>query len=184
MRPTAVLLVALVAIAACSDRQSGTDDVQIAADTQLASTQPRTAGPLPPVTGADAASVMDATEYEITQENLAKFIRASEALSFLRARDAGVRAMLEQTGTTQESATEPLLERLEEHPQIAPAIAEAGMSVRDYYVMAIALANAQRHAAAPEAAPPTPVGRKNAEFVAANRAQLAKLQTWGAAIAR
>jgi hypothetical protein len=180
-----LLLTAALAGAACGDGDIAADSARMAADTFRAAAAPPTAGPLPPVaTAADAGLVMDATEFRITDQNYQQFVRASEALSYLRARDMNVRSMLDQAGTTADSTTGSILERLERHPQIAQAINDAGMSVRDYYVMAIALHSAQRHAANPEGAPPASVGRANAEWASRNRSQLARLQTWGAAVAR
>lgn len=181
----AALVMSVAFLAACqTEKEAAEDSAAMAADTALAPSAPTPAGPLPPVTGADAGLVMDATEFGITDERFRQFVQASEALAFLRARDVQVRSMLEETGTTPDTAAGSLLERLENHPQVRQAIASAGMTVRDYYVMAIAVAAAQRHAANPESAPPTPVGRKNAEWAQKNQSQLAKLQTWGTAVAQ
>lgn len=176
---------ALILVAACGDRKDiAQDSARIAADTAPVTATTPAAGPLGTVAPADGDLMMDALEFGITDQNFATFVKASEALSFLRARDMNVRSMLEQTGTTADTSTRSLVERLEKHPQISQAINNAGMTVKDYYVMAIAIANAQRHAASPETAPPTPAGKANAEWVAKNRSQLGKLQTWGAAVAR
>lgn len=181
----AALLTAAILVAGCQTKKEAAEDsAAMAADTGLPAAAPATAGPLPAVTGADAGLVMDASEFPINDENFQRFVRASEALSYLRARDMNVRAMLEQAGTTPDSAAGSLLERLEKHPQVSQAIGSAGMTVRDYYVMSIAVASAQRHAADPAGAPPTPVGRKNAEWAQKNHGQLAKLQTWGTAVAQ
>ena len=183
--PLALTLTATLALVTACDRGAiAEDSARMAADTAPVSTAPTPAGPLGTVTAADSDLMMDALAFQITDQSFATFVRASEALSFLRARDMNVRSMLEQAGTTADTSTNSLLERLERHPQVSQAIANAGMTVKDYYVMAIALANAQRHAANPETAQPTPAGKANAEWVARNRAQLAKLQTWGAAVAR
>ena len=182
--PALKLTAALVLAAACDRGAIAEDSARMAADTVPVTTSTTPAGPLGTVTAADSDLMMDALDFRITDQSFATFVRASEALSFLRARDMNVRSMLEQAGTTADTTTRSLLERLERHPQVSQAIATAGMTVKDYYVMAIALANAQRHAANPETAQPTPAGKANAEWVARNRAQLAKLQTWGAAVAR
>lgn len=182
--PVAVFTVAL-ALSACGDSdQAAQDSARFATDTMPATTSTAPVGPIPSLPAADGDLMRDALEFQITDENFAKFVRASEALSFLRSRDMNVRSMLEQAGTSADTTTGSLLERLESHPQVSQAIANAGMTVRDYYVMAIALANARRHAANPEGAPPTPVGTANAEWLAKNQGQLARLQTWGAAVAQ
>lgn len=176
---------ALVVLAACGDKgEIAQDSARMAADTMPVVATAPAAGPLGAVPPADSDLSMDALEFQITDQSFATFVKASEALSFLRARDMNVRSMLAQTGTTADTSTQSLVDRLEKHPQISQAIANAGMTVKDYYVMAIAIANAQRHAASPETAPPTPAGKANAEWVARNRSQLGKLQTWGAAVAR
>ena len=178
------LTVALAALTACDDGAIARDSARLAADTMPVTTSTTPAGPLGTVPAADGDRMMDALDFRITDQNFATFAKASEALSFLRARDMNVRSMLEQAGGAPDTASASLLDRLEQHPQVSQAITNAGMSVKDYYVMAIALANAQRHAANPAGAPSTPVGKSNAEWVAKNQAQLAKLQTWGAAVAK
>ena len=57
--------------------------------------------------------------------------------------------------------------------------AAVGMKVRDYLVMAVAIASAQRFAANPAEAPPTAVSRDNAEYARTNRARLGQLRVWG-----
>lgn len=178
------LAAVLIASSACDQGKIEDESARMAADTGLTPSAPPTAGPLPAPGAQDADLVMTATEYEITDENFDRFVRASEALSFLRARDAQVRSLLEQAGSASDTSANSLLDRLEDHPQVSQAITSSGMSVRDYYVMAIALASAQRHSANPETAPPTPTGRKNAEWVQRNQSRLARLQTWGTAVAR
>ena len=180
---TLIVTAALAGLAGCDRGEIAEDSARLAADTvPVSATTP--AGPLPAVAAADGDLMRDALDFRITDENFALFSRASEALSFLRARDMNVRSMLEQAGTTADTSTRSLLGRLEQHPQVSQAITNAGMRVKDYYVMAIALANAQRHAANPAGAPPTPVGQANAEWVAQHTSEVAKLQTWGAAVAK
>lgn len=171
---------ALLLATACED--DGTNREQAAADTLPVASEVTPAANLPPVPAADGEVVRDAVEYEITDEKFDAFAKASESLAYLRARDASVRSLLEQPGTDSTNAS--VLERLEQHPQVSTAINSAGISVRDYYTMAVALAAAQRFMNNPEAAPPTPVGRKNAEWAQRNKGELAKLRTWGAAVAQ
>lgn len=182
--PALALTAALAALGACDSGAIAEDSARLAADTTFIASTTTPAGPLPAVPPQDSDLMMDALEFRITDENFARFVRASEALSYLRARDMNVRSMLEQAGTAADTTAYSLLDRLEQHPQVSQAITNAGMTVKEYYVMAIAIANARRHAANPEGAPPTPTGRENAEWVARNQSQLAKLQTWGAAVAQ
>ncbi len=182
--PVAAVTVAL-ALSACSDgKQAAADSARFATDTVPITTTTAPVGPIPTVPAADGDLMRDALQYEITDQQFANFVRASEALAFLRSRDMNVRSMLEQAGTAADTTTGSLLQRLENHPQVSLAINNAGISVRDYYVMAITLANARRHAGNPEGSPPTRVGRTNAEWYARNQAQLTRLQTWGAAQAQ
>lgn len=186
LRAAAVLKFAAVLafVVGCDKGKIAEDSARMAADTLPVTAAAVPAGPLGAVPPADGDLMMDALEFQIMDESFARFVRASEALSYLRARDMNVRSMLEQAGTTADSTTNSLLERLQQHPQVSQAIINAGMSVKDYYVMAIAVANAQRHAANPDLAPSTPAGKANAEWVARNKSQLAKLQTWGSAVAQ
>jgi hypothetical protein len=55
------------------------------------------------------------------------------------------------------------------------AIEDGGLSVRDYFVMSIAIAAAARFVDDPAAAPATPATRANAEFLRAHRADLDRL---------
>jgi hypothetical protein len=50
------------------------------------------------------------------------------------------------------------------------------MSAKDYFVAAIAVAQAERFMGDPKAAPPTPTLRDNAEFLRAHQAELAELR--------
>lgn len=174
----------MLALPACGDSEkAAADSARFATDTMQITTTTAPVGPITAVPAADGDLMRDAMEYRITDEQFASFAKASEALAFLRSRDMNVRSMLEQAGTSADTTTRSLLERLENHPQVSQAITNAGISVRDYYVMAIALANARRHAGNPEGSPPTPAGRTNAEWLAKNQSRLARLQTWGAAVA-
>jgi hypothetical protein len=59
---------------------------------------------------------------------------------------------------------------------VSAAINGAGISVKDYYVESIAIAAAERFLGNPDVAPPTPAMTKNAEFLRAHTADLAKLR--------
>lgn len=134
-------------------------------------------GPLVQVTKTDSRSVRDATGFLITDENLAKFVQASESLAVLRARDPEVRKLsdqnLSEAGSTEADAG---LKLLESNTTVSNAITASGLSVRDYFVMAIALASAARFIDDPTAAPPTPSSEKNANFLRQHTADLARLR--------
>jgi len=148
-------------------------------DTTRATTTVTPAAPAPQPTAEDARVVRDALSFKLTQDNLNKFMKAGSALAFLRARDPQVRAALEQMGGTRASGDDAALERLEGNPQIREAINDAGISVRDYYTMSIAIASAQRFIDNPNAAPPTPTLSDNAKFLRDNKEHLAHLRVWG-----
>jgi hypothetical protein len=106
-------------------------------------------------------------------------MKAGSSLAFLRARDPQVRAFLEQMGGTRAKNDDASLERLEGNAQVSKAIIDAGISVRDYYTMSIAIASAQRFIDNPSAAPPTPTLSDNAKFLRDHREHLAHLRVWG-----
>ncbi len=148
-------------------------------DTTRATTAVTPAAPAPQPTAEDAKVVRDALEFKLTGDNLNKFMKAGSSLAFLRARDPQVRVVLEQMGGTAASGDDAALERLEQNPQIRQAISDAGLSVRDYYTMSIAIASAQRFVDNPSAAPPTPTLSDNAKFLRDHRQHLAHLRVWG-----
>ena len=149
------------------------------ADTAQATTALTPAGPAPQPTAEDAAVVRDALEFRLTEDNLNKFIKAGNSLAFLRARDAQIRGYLESIGGSRAKHDDSALERLERHAQISKAINDAGLSVRDYYTMALAIASAQRFIDNPASAPPTPTLSENAKFLRDHRQHLAHLRIWG-----
>jgi hypothetical protein len=67
--------------------------------------------------------------------------------------------------------------RLEDNASINNEIASTGMSAKDYFVAAIAVAQAERFMADPKAAPPTPTLPSNAEFLRQHQAELTALRT-------
>jgi hypothetical protein len=148
-------------------------------DTTRATTTLTPAAPAPQPTVEDAKVVRDALEFKLTEDNLNKFIKAGGSLAFLRARDPQVRVVLEQASGTRASGDDAALERLERNPQISKAISDAGLSVRDYYTMSIAIASAQRFVDNPSAAPPTPSLSDNAKFLRDHKEHLAHLRVWG-----
>jgi hypothetical protein len=150
----------------------------VARDTALAATAAATpaAGPAAQVTKTDTRSVVDAGSYRLTADNFARYMRASDALLRLEQRDPRARAFLEQNVTGAGSAdADAGLRRLESQPAVRRTIEGAGLSVRDYFVMSIAIASAARFVDNPGAAPATPATRENAEFLRAHRAELDRL---------
>jgi len=191
------IVVAVLALASACDRKSGegrdTGDTAAANagattaavtpnDTSRVSSVVPTAGPAPAPSADDPEIVRRAMEFRLTDENVSQFVKASEALALVRARDPQARTLIE----TQKRSENPAegrrggtLEALEGNAAISGAIAGAGMKVRDYLVMAVAIASAQRFAANPAEAPPTAVSRDNAEYARTNRSRLAQLRAWG-----
>jgi hypothetical protein len=196
-------VLALAGALACGRSDGNTADSSggsLAAQRMAADTMPETAAP--PVAGFalitpnDARSVRDAMEYKLTNENFARFIRASDSLAALRARDTSVRALFAQRGAggtagdtaaaaggaagggagAQRGDQAAGLERLERNPAVSAAITGTGMSVRDYVVAAIAIGQAERFMNNPGLAPPTPALPANAEFLRAHQQELAALR--------
>jgi hypothetical protein len=168
--------VALVSTASClrdksHDRAAaGTVDTA----TPAASAITPATGPGVQVTRTDAESVRLATQYKLTKENFAKFLAAAESISVLATRDSSVRNHLRQpiagVGANELDAG---LKWLEFNPAVSNSITVNGLSPRDYFVMAIAIASAEQ--TKPSAAPPTPVARANAEFLRSRTADVARL---------
>jgi len=136
-----------------------------------------TAGGAAQVTASDGKSVNRATEYRLTDQNFSQFVKASDSLAALRKTDSTVAQTLgEQISDagngTQVSATDAGIKHLESNPVVNNAIISTGMSVPDYFVASIAIAQAARFLDNPKAAPPTPALGKNIEFLQAHRAEL------------
>src|SRR3954468_4721917 len=132
------------------------------------------------LTATDTKSVYNAGKYKLTNENFRQFIVATDSVLALRSRDPQVRDFLDKNITDAGNGTESEgwdagRKRLEQHPTIAAAIEGTGMSVKDYFVAAIAIAQAERFMGNPSAAPSTAVGRINAEFLNAHKSELAAL---------
>jgi hypothetical protein len=178
-----IAAVGLVGLAACGgDDERRLDSAAGTAvmDTTRASARGPTAGPAPAPSADDPDVVRQSLELELTDENIGKFVRASESLALVRARDPNARARLERFNSTDASAgNDGTLESLERDSVIAGVLSSAGLSVRDYMALSIAIASAQRFADRPQDAPPTGSARENAEVVRRNRAALAKLRVWG-----
>jgi hypothetical protein len=161
------------------DAERAADSAAGTTDTTQATSALTPAAPAPQPTAEDAKVVRDALAFKLTEDNLNKFMKAGNSLAFLRARDPQLRGYLESIGGSREKNDDAALERLEGHAQISKAITDAGLSVRDYYTMALAIASAQRFVDNPNAAPPTPTLGDNARFLRDHRQHLAHLKVWG-----
>lgn len=133
-------------------------------------------GPGIQVTSTDQHEVARSMDLKLTNDNWSKFMRAADSVSALRARDAEVRQYLDQqiVGAREDDAGRKWLEA---NPKVSAAITAAGLSVKDYYRLGLAIASAKRFANDPSAAPPTPAGKENAEFIRAHAADLARLES-------
>lgn len=134
-------------------------------------------GPLIYVTKTDDRSVHDATQLQLTEQRLRQFMAAAESLNALRGRDARVQ-QLEQTNLQGAGSTDldAGLKMLESDTGIVRAVQSAGLSVRDYYVTGITIANAMHYAPDPKAAPPTPSAEANAKLLRAHQDDLQRIE--------
>jgi hypothetical protein len=152
-----------------------------AMDTGMSNSATPVAGGTAQVTATDAKSVEHATEYKLTETNFRRFIAASDSLAALRARDPQVRALFDKqvndAGVDVRVTTNNAgRKRLEENPAVSRAITSTGMSVKDYFVASIAVAQAERFMNDPKAAPPTPALPANAEFLKRHQGELNALR--------
>jgi hypothetical protein len=181
------LLTAALGAAACgrSDRVADSSNGGVAPEavdsTTLLGATPA-AGGAAQVTPTDAKSVRLATEYKLTEENFRGFVQASDSLAVLRKRDPQARALLDQEisdngSGTRVSGTDAGAKHLESNVAVNNAITASGLSVPDYFVASIAIAQAERFMGNPKAAPPTPTLSANAKFLDAHRAQLAAMRS-------
>jgi hypothetical protein len=175
------LLAACARSEGTTDSAGGTAAQRAALDTAQPLGATPAAGGIAKVTPTDAGTVRRATEFRLTEDNFRRFVQASESLSVLRARDPQVRAYLEQEindagAGTRVSTTNAGRKYLELNPAVNDAIVAAGLSARDYFVAAVAIAQAERFMGNPKAAPPTPVLGPNAEFLNAHKAELDRLR--------
>jgi hypothetical protein len=185
-----VLLAAGVVITGCGRSDRSTADsaggnvvAQMArtADTGNPSSVTPAAGEAK-VTATDARSVRKAEEYKLTNDNFRHFIQASDSLDALRRRDPQARAFLDKNITdagngTRVTTNDAGVKHLEADSTISNAINSAGISVPDYFVAGIAIAQAERFMSNPKAAPPTPALSANAAFLNAHSAELKALRT-------
>ena len=184
-RSLASLLVATVVLAGCGNGDTPKGAKEVAAVAATADTgNPLGATPAAgdvAVTPADAKSVTTATEYKLTDDNFGKFLAATDSLSALRKRDPQAAAYLDRMVSDNGSGTQVSRNNagrvsMEDNPAVSNAIASAGLSVKDYFVEAIAIAQAERFMGDPKAAPPTPTLGPNAAFLNAHKAQLDHLR--------
>jgi hypothetical protein len=138
---------------------------------------PAAVGPAAQVTRTDAKSVSRATQFELTSDNFSKFLAAADSIVALEARDPSVRAYLAQNLTDAGSTdADAGLRWLQANASVTNAINRAGLPVQDYFVEAIAIADADRFIGNPGAAPPTPALSKNAEFLRSHQADVERLR--------
>ena len=188
-RRSAAALVLSAALVACSRSENSTTDTAAgnvaaagaAIDTGMSNAATPVAGGTAQITPTDAKSVEHATEYKLTEENFRQFIAASDSLVALRRRDPAVRAMFDKQVSdagvnTTTSTMNAGRKRLEDNAAINNAISSTGMSAKDYFVAAIAVAQAERFMSNPKAAPPTPALPANAEFLQKHQGELTALR--------
>lgn len=182
IRGAVVAVTACAVLGACSRGSAKAEKQRIASgdvDSAALYTTNATpaAGPGVQVTRTDAKSVTRATEYELTNDNFAKFMAAADSVSALESRDSMVRTYLAKNITDGGSTdTDAGLKYLEANAQVNNAIASAGISTKDYFVASIAIAAAQRFMQNPKDAPPTPTLSKNAAFLRSHQLELDRLQ--------
>ena len=192
---TAVVSAAAIMGAACGRGQNRTTDsaalsdsaahasassgsVAPASDTTHGAISANTAaiGPGIQVTTTDEHNVSRSFDLKLTNDDWAKFLKAADSVAALHARDPQVRQHLDQqiVGAKTDDAGEKWLES---DPKVAAAITSAGLTVKDYYRLGIVTATAARFMDNQNAAPPTPAGKQNAEFLKAHQADLEHLRS-------
>jgi hypothetical protein len=178
-RAVACAMAGSAVLAACSGKAPSLQNAAGSLDTAALRTNgaPAAAGPAVQVTRTDAKSVSRATQFELTTENFARFLAAADSIVALEARNRAVRAYLGKNITdTASPDADAGLKWLEANAAVSRAISSAGISVKDYFVESIAIADADRFIANPGAAPPTPALGKNAEFLRSHEADVERLK--------
>jgi hypothetical protein len=180
-----LVLASAALIGACgrdrsSDTQAAAGTVDATADTAALRTSGATpaTGPGIHVTRTDGKSVTRAMRYELTPDNFSHFLAAADSVVAVASRDSSARVAL-QTNLTDAGSSDNDAGRkwLEAIAPVNAAINQAGLSVKDYFVVGIAIAAAERFITDPKAAPPTPSLTRNAEFLRSHTADLEKLHT-------
>jgi len=167
---------AFVAAGACPSKRAanGTVDTTVLETSFAVDAE----GPGVHVTRTDAKSVDKSTEYKLTEENFKAFVAAADSLNALANRDSVARNYLASDLTDAGAkTTDAGLNWLESNAPVNNAINSAGISTRDYFVQGIAIASAERFVKDPNAAPPTPTAKSNAEFLRGHQAELTHLQS-------
>jgi hypothetical protein len=171
-----VAALALATFAACSGKEAREQTAAASLDTVTTSATPAV-GPGVHVTRTDAASVRHAMEYELTPQNFSAFLAAADSLAALAGRDSAARTHLNaDLSDAAASDADAGLRWLEADSVVNRAINSAGISVKDYFVESVAIAQAERFVGNPKAAPPTPALTKNAEFLQSRAADLERLR--------
>ena len=136
-----------------------------------------TGGPGVHVTRTDGRSVIEAASYRLTEDRFDAFMAAAEGLAALEQQDSVVRDYLD-VAVTDAGAPDAEIGRnwLEANVKARAAITQAGLTVREYYVASIAVAQADRFLRAPRSAPRTPVLLKNAKLLKSHASDLARLR--------
>jgi hypothetical protein len=178
-RGMACALAASAVVAACSSKPANQQSAAGAVDTGSLVTNgaPAAAGPAVQLTRTDAKSVSRATQFEVTADNFGKFLAAADSIVALDARDPSVHAYLAKNLTDAASTdADAGLRWLQANASVTKAINSAGMTVEDYFIESIAIADADRFIGNPSAAPPTPGLTKNAEFLRSHQADVERLK--------
>ena len=191
LRRTALVLLAVAATVACARRDdaAGTKDSAAggvtaardsgATDSSLVTDRGATpaVGPGIQVTRTDGRSVMRATEYKLNEDGWRRFLAAADSVAALRARDAEVQRYLAvNLSDAGSSDVDAGVKYLEANPKVSAAIANAGLTVQDYFRLGIATASAARFMRDPKSAPPTPALSENAKFLQSHAADLGRLE--------
>jgi hypothetical protein len=183
MRTSLIGILSLGMFAACGHENTlkKVTAERAVADTGNALSVTPAEGGVAKLTATDAKSVSTAGKYKLTNENFHQFIAATDSVLALKMRDTTVRTFLDEQVTdagngTQVTTSDAGLKRLENNQLVSAAITSVGMSVRDYFVAAIAIAQGDRFVGDPNAAPPSAALKDNAEFLRAHSAELASLR--------
>jgi hypothetical protein len=166
--------------AACSKKPAVEESSAGTVDTSVLkmASVPKAVGPAVQVTKTDSKSVDRSLRYELTPTNFATFMAAADSIAALESRDATTRTYLSNdltdAGSTDSDAG---LKWLQANDSVSAAVQRAGMSVEDYFVQSLAIADATQFIGDPKAAPPTPALAKNARFLGDKKSELAHLQS-------
>lgn len=192
-RLTAVLLAGLVLAPAACKRNSDDANLTVSNASGSVATAKDTSGTAPSIvleTGAtpalgpgiqvtrtDGKSVNSATKYKLNDDDWRRFLAAAESLSAVRARDPRVKTYLDanlvDAGAKEDDAG---IKYLEANDAVRRAITGGGLTVKDYFRLGIATAQASRFIDDPKSAPPTPALEDNARYLRAHRADLDRLK--------